>query len=414
MSTSWKKDTLGNLITIKHGYAFLGRYFSESGSHVVLTPGNFFEGGGFRRRTAKDKWYSGPIPEEYVLKVGDLIIAMTEQGEGLLGSSAIIPCSNLYLHNQRLGLVVPKDESRVDTNFLYYLFNLKVIRQQIRGSASGTKVRHTSPSRIYDIVVSLPGMEQQRRIAATLSAYDALIETNERRIQLLEELGKRLFIQWFVHFNYPGHEKSKLVNSGTDIGMVPEGWQVLPISRLAYFINGYPFKPGDLGSQGLPIIKIPELRNGVLDKTPRNAGVGMPKKYFVQAGDLLFSWSATLLVNIWHSEPGILNQHLFKVVPKESDYRAYTYYSLQRLVEKLKHFVVGATMQHLRKDSVENALVLLPKVSLLKEYEMRAATILQQITCLSQQNHALRRMRDLLVPRLVEERVRTNPTYENS
>ena len=95
----WCDCTLGNLVDVKHGYAFLGEHFGSAGSHIVLTPGNFFDEGGFKKKGDREKWYTGPIPEDYVLKEGDLIVAMTEQAEGLLGSSAIVPHGGLYLHN---------------------------------------------------------------------------------------------------------------------------------------------------------------------------------------------------------------------------------------------------------------------------------------------------------------------------
>lgn len=103
---NWRDTTLGSAVHIKHGFAFKGEYFSEDGQYIVLTPGNFSEDGGFRIRPGKDRAYVGDIPEAFVLKKGDLIIAMTEQGPGLLGSSAIIPEENRFLHNQRLGLVL--------------------------------------------------------------------------------------------------------------------------------------------------------------------------------------------------------------------------------------------------------------------------------------------------------------------
>ena len=102
---SWTEITLGEALRIKHGFAFQSAYFSDDGPYVVLTPGNFRERGGFRLRPEKDRAYLGDFPESYVLEEGDLIVAMTEQGPGLLGSSAIVPESNRYLHNQRLGLV---------------------------------------------------------------------------------------------------------------------------------------------------------------------------------------------------------------------------------------------------------------------------------------------------------------------
>ena len=88
-------------IKIKHGFAFKGEHFSEDGEYVLLTPGNFYEGGGFKRDETKDKFYIGTFPKEYILDKGDLIVAMTEQTDGLLGSCAFVPKSDLYLHNQR-------------------------------------------------------------------------------------------------------------------------------------------------------------------------------------------------------------------------------------------------------------------------------------------------------------------------
>jgi type I restriction enzyme S subunit len=81
---AWRDLTLGDLLRIKHGHAFKGEFFGSMGTHVVLTPGNFHDNGGFKERPDKAKWYSGPVPEEYVLGAGDLIVAMTEQGEACL------------------------------------------------------------------------------------------------------------------------------------------------------------------------------------------------------------------------------------------------------------------------------------------------------------------------------------------
>lgn len=85
----WHDCTLGDLLEVKQGFAFLGEYFGNSGTHVVLTPGNLLEDDDYRERSGKAKWHNGPIPDDYVLNKGDLIVAMTEQAEELLGSSAI-------------------------------------------------------------------------------------------------------------------------------------------------------------------------------------------------------------------------------------------------------------------------------------------------------------------------------------
>ena len=242
MPANWRECALGDLAQIKHGYAFKGEFFGSTGTHVVLTPGNFHEAGGFKERADKAKWYSGPVPDEYVLNAGDLIVAMTEQGEGLLGSSALVPRSGFYLHNQRLGLVTPASPTAADREFLYYLFNSRSVRQQIRASANGAKIRHTSPARIYEVKVRVPDITTQRRIASILSAYDDLIENNTRRIAILEEMARRIYEEWFVRFRFPGHENVRMVES--ELGPVPEGWAAVRFQELLDAWRG-----GDWGSE---------------------------------------------------------------------------------------------------------------------------------------------------------------------
>ena len=230
---SWHKMMLGDAIRVKHGFAFKSQYFSESGEFVVLTPGNFNEEGGFRLRPSKDRFYTGEIPEDYVLNEGDLIVAMTEQGPGLLGSAALIPESGKYLHNQRLGLIQEIDNKFLDKYFLYYLFNTRPVRGQISSSATGTKVKHTAPERIYRVKIVVPtDVNQQRRIASILSAYDDLIENNRRRIQLLEQAARLLYKEWFVHLRFPGHERVKIKDS------VPEGWERKKIADVCETVGG--------------------------------------------------------------------------------------------------------------------------------------------------------------------------------
>ena len=104
----WKEKPLSELCDIKHGFAFKSEFFASEGDYVLLTPGNFYETGGYHDRGEKQKYYTGEIPRDYVLGEGDLLVAMTEQAEGLLGSPILIPESGKFLHKQRLGLVTKK------------------------------------------------------------------------------------------------------------------------------------------------------------------------------------------------------------------------------------------------------------------------------------------------------------------
>jgi type I restriction enzyme S subunit len=396
---SWREITLGSAIHVKHGYAFKGEFFADHGEYIVLTPGNFNEEGGFRIRPEKDRAYAGDIPETYVLDEDDLIVAMTEQGAGLLGSAALVPQANRYLHNQRLGLVDQIDSSVLDKRFLYLLFNTRSVRAQISGSASGTKVRHTAPERIYRVRTSVPDVSTQAEIAETVFAYDDLIENNRRRMTLLEESARLLYRDWFVRLRFPGHEHTRIIDG------VPEGWERLPFSQLGGFVNGYPFKPAELGIVGLPIVKIPELRDGVSDKTPRNEGEDIPKKYLLNDGDLLFSWSGTLLVEFWYDGPAILNQHLFRVEPQSRYSRAFLLFALREALPEFSNQTVGATMKHIRKAALTTVTVRIPSHSLLVQFDELATDVFEQVLNLHRQNQKLRAARDLLLPRLMSGEV---------
>ena len=180
----WVEKPFSVLCDIKHGYAFEGEFFSNEGEYVLLTPGNFYERGGYRDRGEKQKYYTGEIPRDYVLNEGDLLVAMTEQAAGLLGSPILVPESDKFLHNQRLGLVTKKPGVAWTNEFFFHVFNTQPVRKAIHASASGVKVRHTSPTKIGDVVVSFPtSLPEQNRIVTTLAA---LTEETQRLARLYE------------------------------------------------------------------------------------------------------------------------------------------------------------------------------------------------------------------------------------
>ena len=177
----WVDLPLGDICNFKHGFAFKSEFFVDKSNLVLLTPGSFFEDGGYRDREEKTKYYKGEFPAEYLLSKGELLVAMTEQAVGLLGSSALVPENNTFLHNQRLGLVelTPEFKNKVSLKFLFHLFNTKDFRAKVQETASGLKVRHTSPKKMQVISVPLlTGFSAQEAIAKKL------FETKEQVIEL--------------------------------------------------------------------------------------------------------------------------------------------------------------------------------------------------------------------------------------
>jgi type I restriction enzyme S subunit len=198
----WLTSPLGDLCTIKHGFAFKGEFFAERGQFVLLTPGSFYEHGGYRERGDKTKYYVGEIPPEFILNVGDMLTAMTEQAAGLLGSPLIVPESGRFLHNQRLGLFVPATGKPWVARFFFHTMNLACVRKEIHDGASGTKVRHTSPGRILAVQVSYPRTEKKQRAVAEhideLAAECEHLESlYQRKLATLDELKQSLLHQAF-------------------------------------------------------------------------------------------------------------------------------------------------------------------------------------------------------------------------
>ena len=173
-NTRFDTCRIGDLATIKHGYPFDGHYFSEEDNGVMLvTPGNFMIGGGFQE--IKCKFFTGSYPEEYVLKAGDLIVTMTDLSKqsDTLGFGALVPFrrDRIYLHNQRIGLF--EDVSPlVDRRYLRWCLQTAEYRAYIISSATGSIIKHTSPSRIQDAKVILPPITDQLRFISICNHAD--------------------------------------------------------------------------------------------------------------------------------------------------------------------------------------------------------------------------------------------------
>ena len=391
-----KEYRLGDIIDIKHGYAFDGEHIVQDDNGIVLvTPGNFRIGGGFQEE--KCKFFTGEIPDEFILSSGDFIVTMTDLSKEIdtLGYSAIVPeSSRTYLHNQRIGLVTFKN-NECYPGYIYFLMRTHLYQRSIANTSTGATVHHTSPTKIYDYRFVAPSYEEQQRIAEYLFSYERLIENNQKQIKMLEEAAQRLYKEWFVDLRFPGHETTPIVDG------VPEGWSVESMDDIAEYINGYAFKPSDWGTSGKPIIKIKEMGLGVTSDTPRNSGENIPEKYNITAGDILFSWSATLSAMIWDEEDGLLNQHLFKVIPREGISREFVLQSILKTLDEFSNLTTGSTMKHIQRGKLKEVKVNVPSDELMMLYKNISEPIREQILNVKRQMILLREARDRLLPKLM-------------
>ncbi len=190
---SWEVAELGEFFQIKHGFAFDGQFFEPSGEYILMTPGHFHEEGGFRDQGEKTKYFTGEIPKDYILAKDDLVVAMTEQKSGLLGSSAIVPEDGRYLHNQRLGLIVDLDGNRLSKRFLFNVFNHPHLRVEVAKTSTGSKVKHTSPTKLRAVKVGIPPtLEEQDEIATAISTTERKIGVATNKKTQLQDIFRTL------------------------------------------------------------------------------------------------------------------------------------------------------------------------------------------------------------------------------
>lgn len=326
---------------------------------------------------------------------GDLLFGRRSLVEEGAGKCSIVykPAGPLTFESSIIR--VRLDRAIADPEFFFNYFRSPIGRSRIRAIVGGAAVKGIRGSDLKLIKVHVPPLDEQIAIRQVVALYDDLIATNQRRIALLEDAARRLYREWFVHLRFPGHE-SVPVKDG-----VPEGWCKRSMTSVADFVNGFAFKPEHLGEAGLPVVKIPELRSGITSKTPYNPGHIVPQRNHITTGDVLFSWSATLLVNEWGEGPALLNQHLFKVIPHNELHKRLVRFAVEAAIPELTGHAVGATMQHIRRSALDNHLMLVPDDATAAAFAAQADPMMDAVLNLTAQNRELVKARDLLLPKLM-------------
>lgn len=397
--SKWEPSTIGQFVSIKHGFAFKGSHITdEPTENILVTPGNFYIGGGFK--VSKFKYYKGEIPPEYVLKANDIVVTMTDLSKesDTLGYSAKIPRSEStrYLHNQRIGLLqfFEKEKSKIAPDFLHWLMRTRDYQGFIVGSASGSSIMHTSPSRIAEYEFLCPSLPEQQAIASVLSSLDDKIDLLHRQNKTLEAMAEVLFRQWFM-------EEAQA------------DWEEKPLSKIADFLNGLACQkfPPKSDLEKLPVLKIKELSSGISEASDWASSAVKPQ-YIVEAGDVIFSWSASLMVKVWDGGRCVLNQHLFKVTSDSYPKWFYLMWCRHHLAEFIAISASHATtMGHIKRGDLDAAMVLVPPPNELGEMTKVMSPILDKQIGNSRQIKSLEKLRDTLLPKLMSGEVRV--AYEH-
>ena len=314
---------------------------------------------------------------------------------GTLGQVGLMPkigrFESYIISNKQIRL-------RLDTNqafplFAYYFLSSPDMRAFIASQNKGSSVPLLTLGIVRNLKIPLPPITTQKRIVAILSAYDELIENNQRRIALLEKMAEEIYREWFVRMRFPGHEKVKKVKG------VPEGWRSSCLGNVAKFTMGQ--SPSS------------EFYNEVGDGLPFHQGVGTYGERFprivtycsedgrrAQKGDILFSVRAPVgRLNIAEREM-IIGRGLAAVRHKK-EHNSYMYYLLKTAFKDEDIIGNGSIFNSVGKDELAKFSIFEPEPNLVEKFDTLTAKMDEQIVMLMQATERLKSSRDLLLPRLI-------------
>ncbi len=289
----------------------------------------------------------------------------------------------------------------VDKEFIYYVLTSANFKRNITNEATGTTIKNVSLKQMREYKFNIPcNISDQRRIASILSSLDRKIELNNKINADLEEMAQAIFKNWFVDFE--PFKDGKFVDS--ELGMIPEGWKVGRLTEIASYMNGLAMQkfPPENNEDSLPVLKIKELGQGFCGTDSDRCSCNIKDECKVHNGDVIFSWSGTLLVDVWCGGDCGLNQHLFKVTSKEYPkwfYYYWTKHHLQEFIHIAKDKAV--TMGHIKRGHLEEALVAIPDNDSMERAHELFEPILSKMISLRLENSRLSLLRDTLLPRLM-------------
>ena len=297
-------------------------------------------------------------------------------------------------------------------DFLYAFLRSEFFRNQVESFVTGSAQPNFGPSHLKQMVMPLPPLRTQRRIASILSAYDELIENNQRRIRILEDMARSLYREWFVHFRYPGYESIPLVDS--PFGPIPQGWEVKTVADSFKIIGGGTparkepeywddgtiqwFSPSDLTGAGTMFMD---------DSGERISERGLAKSSarLFPARSVMLTSRATIGAIAINSNEACTNQGFITCLPNERVSLYFLYHWLKENVPIFQRMASGATFKEISRGVFKMIEFLQPMDELVRRFENSVTPMADQVLALQRQTANLRCTRDLLLPRLLSGQV---------
>jgi len=313
---------------------------------------------------------------------------------------------------QRTYVIEPKGHNQI--RFFYYLILRKL--DELKDKSTGAATRFLTIKILHNIDVSLPDVPTQTRIASVLSAYDDLIENNEKRIKALEEMAQLLYTEWFVKFKFPGHEKVKMIDSKTEYGVIPEGWEFVSLFDLTSILSG-----------GTPKTDESKYWNGEIKfYTPKDAidspyvietertltKVGLERcnsQLYPQNTVFITARGTVGNVNL-SGENMAINQSCYALIGSQSIDQYFLFISIKNAVIQLKSKTHGAVFATIIIDTFKHIKVVKPTAETMQAFSKLVDPIFKKILVIQKKNQVLSKIRHLLIPQLVTGKRRLKKT----
>ena len=394
-----QKVKLGDVCRFINGRAYSQPELLDCGKYKVLRVGNIFDG---------NHWYYSDmeLEDDKYCNDGDLLYSWA------CTFGPYIWHGPKTIYHYHIWKVEP-NKGLVSKSFLYYFLNYQT--KGFMGSTHGSTMIHITKENMENFEVLLPSLLEQKKIASVLSALDDKIALNQQINRNLEELARLIYDYWFVQFDFPDKNGKPYKTSGGKMVYhdqlkreIPAGWEVGNLYAVAEYINGLACQNNrpQKGEKALPVIKIREMSDGITPDT-EEVSENIPSKYIVENGDILFSWSATLMVMIWAGGKGGLNQHIFKVAPKDRFPKSFVYQLLSDYVVNFQQIALSrkTTMGHITSDHISLSRVVLPPENVLKQYAEKIDPIIEKNVRNQIEYRKLTALRDKLLPLLMNGQV---------
>ena len=421
-----KKYKIGDLVQVTRGASLGGEFYATQGNYVRLTCGNFdYRNNCFKENQSKDNiYYTGGFKEEFLLEKGDIITPLTEQAIGLLGSTARIPESGKYIQSQDIAKI-DCNESLLDKDFAFYLISSACVKQQLSAAAQQTKIRHTSPDKIKECTVWIPSLDIQKRIGRILTDIDNKIAINRQINDNLEAMAKQLYDYWFVQFDFPNEEGKPYKSSGGAMvwneklkRKIPNGWTVETVGTYANCKSGYAIKSSDFKAKGIPVIKIGNIQE---DYTLNMNGCqyienNTNKLFYVYQNDVVIAMTGATIGKfaiVPFSETGyFVNQRVGKFEFGNNPIKKMPYLINSLKIDYFRNQIFqlasGCAQPNISVEQINNISLLYPSTKILSEYNMKCKWMYEQIANCRYQIDVLTKLRDKLLPLLMNGQALVN------